>query len=152
MKQIKITYKAVGYPVGSNMQRVKALVNEYRIGFRKLKLPAGTSINLWCRGSSGAILSALFAVWFPQFDIAICHIKKPGENSHSDYPEYSAKALNVIIDDFVSSGETINAIINAVYQRDLKPDVLVMLGASKGTVFNSEKKWGDVFDTIISDL
>lgn len=152
MKQIKISYKPVGYPVGANMTKVRALVNEYRIGFRQLKLPAGTSINLWCRGSSGAILSALFAVWFPQYNISICHIKKSGENSHSDYPDYSATALNVIIDDFVCSGETINAIIKAIYQRDLKPDVLVVMGASKGTVFNHEKKWGDVFDTIISNL
>ena len=84
------------------------------------------------RGSSGAILSGILIGEMIEYDIYIYHIKKDGEYSHSsDYYPIDFSNPNIIIDDFISSGETVNAIfekIQKVNSKELKIDTLCVSG------------------------
>jgi len=124
--QIKIKTRPVGYPIGSNMSKVKNLVQEYVKGFKELNLPKDLEINLWCRGSSGAILAAIFALYMEN-PVKICHIKKRGESSHCEDPESFEPGYNIVIDDFVASGETIKSIIQHLKNNDFKRDCLIVM-------------------------
>lgn len=101
-----------GYPVGSNITNAINLAKNAAIIFNKMKeYNSKQPINIWCRGSSGAILAALFALYIKKKrDVYICHVKKEGESSHITQPCPASNAINIIIDDFISSGETIRAI------------------------------------------
>jgi len=127
--KIKIDCKPVGYPIGSNMVKVKDLVQEYVKGFKQLNLPISKEINLWCKVSSGAILAAIFALHLNN-PVKICHIKKAGETSHSVNPEVFSEGFNIVIDDFVASGETIKSIIAYLKENNFKKDCLIVMDGS----------------------
>jgi len=75
----------------------------------------GGAVNVFCRGSSGAILAALFVSFLPHIETQIIHVKKDGESSHSSkVTGFDAYNMNVIIDDFICSGETIREIYNNI--------------------------------------
>jgi phosphoribosylpyrophosphate synthetase len=65
--------------------------------------------RLVCAGSSGAILSALAASILAGSVVEIIHIKKDGEKSHceGDQAEDYIDTVTVIIDDLISSGDTV---------------------------------------------
>lgn len=124
------------YPVGSDIQAAKEMVKEWICIFNTLGYSTDIKINLWCRGSSGAILAALFAS-MSSYNCIICHVKKEGEISHSDTPSmYSSSRytiINVVIDDFISSGATIREIVKNISFYELIPptlDVLIATGAT----------------------
>lgn len=78
-------------------------------------------IHFWCRGSSGSIIAALVANFYleksPSYStISIKYIRKEAETSHAsnDCLGYSKTALNVVIDDFINSGNTIKKIVDGV--------------------------------------
>lgn len=108
----------VSYPIGSRMSNtidlaehyVEKLLQQFKIN------KISDNINIWCRGSSGAILSAIVAVKLQvelrSTVIKICHVKKEGEESHSDSIQiaYGNSVTNIIVDDFSASGCTLNKI------------------------------------------
>lgn len=102
------------YPVGNNIKIAAEFTKAAAYQFIKIREYNNPypSLNIWCRGSSGAILASLFAVHIHMPNIKIIHVKKPGENSHSGgyHPYTYGDAINVIIDDFVSSGKTLRHI------------------------------------------
>lgn len=102
----------IDYPVGNN---ISAAIQLVKIGSVEVKKLINTDhlVNIWCRGSSGAILATLLASNLSN-NCKICHVKKEGENSHCSRPNYYTSAVNIIIDDFISSGETLNAIWDEV--------------------------------------
>ncbi len=114
-KRINIEGEQPDYPVGANIKKAQMLIGLYLAEFYKLPYSPITKINLWCRGSSGAIMAALFAASC-KYECKICHIKKEGEDSHSfGYPRFELGTIvNIIIDDFVATGETILAIIEGI--------------------------------------
>ncbi len=66
---------------------------------------------MWCRGSSGAILAGMFALKCG-YECRICHIKKEKEGSHNGNTQpYVNEGINIVIDDFVSFGHTLIAIV-----------------------------------------
>lgn len=71
-------------------------------------------VNIWVRGSSGAFLAGLLTPYLinGKIECNICHVKKSGEKSHSPYIDHFRidKSYNVILDDFMQSGNTINSI------------------------------------------
>lgn len=105
---IKNNAKDFGYPIGSNIQINKQSINALK---RVMKQTIGPKkhITLWCRGSSGAIIAGIVSLGFP--NSTINHVKKVGESSHSR-GQYTLKdnTINIIIDDFSNTGETLNAI------------------------------------------
>lgn len=105
----------LSYPVGNDME--SAIINSSKV-FKLLlpKVKKSDTVNIWCRGSSGAIISALISSNFVLKGIPhkICHIKKPGESSHSSCITPIYKGLNIIVDDFIDSGHTITVIISEI--------------------------------------
>lgn len=113
------------YPVGSDMKGALVFINKYIEAFKKLNYPLDTEINIWCRGSSGAILSAMFSILSGHV-CYICHVKKEGENSHqSGIGHYSSDSLDIILDDQVASGRTIEAILQSAKENGRTPEVLL---------------------------
>lgn len=71
---------------------------------------------IWCRGSSGAILAALLSQYFCTEgfeEVRINHVKKPSEYSHSSNSLHVG-TCNIIIDDFIASGETVREIMKCM--------------------------------------
>jgi len=133
MKWINIHSDQPDYPVGSNIGKAKKLIGHYLTVFYKL-YSFDKKINLWCRGSSGAIMATLFAANCKN-ECKICHVKKQGEDSHSyGYSRYENDgAINIVIDDFIATGDTIRAIVAAIedyaYKRGttIKLDILMVM-------------------------
>ena len=120
MNIIKLSGVEVNYPIGEYMEEtigvVKKLVEEYL----KHETP-DKPINVFCMGSSGAIMAAIFATIVP--NVTILHIKKDGEDTHSKYFEREIKnfckkenLVNIIIDDSIVSGKTLNSIYSKLYE------------------------------------
>jgi len=96
------------YPVGRFIQQNMYIILDM---IAKLKtVNTKDDLILWCRGSSGSIMSGVIASHFPNAKIS--HVKKDGESSHSsDVDIYIEKShINVIVDDFISSGNTVNTV------------------------------------------
>lgn len=148
MKQIDINFISCSYPVGSDWNNINLIIETYFNAFNRLineKFKSTTGVNLWCRGSSGAILAGLFASKISWLNPRICHSKKEGESSHQTTPYHfsdNENVINVVIDDFVSSGATIRAILSEMKSLYVTPDVLMV--CSLGS------KFADEFDYIIT--
>lgn len=110
----------VGECIGANLSTIDKMVSKF-INTRYFQKK---SVNVICRGSSGAILASFFAKAIHDSkkheQVKIVHIKKEGENSHSsDVPSLlSTNAVNVIVDDFCASGNTLNSIYAALTKRN----------------------------------
>ena len=127
-KEIAIPYISVSYPVGSNMANLKRVIEEYVKAFKTLEYNEGCKFNLFCSGSSGAILATGFALALPEYIFKICHVKKPGEESHQYTMCEFRDVKNIVIDDFIASGETITRIVGKIINLELKPDILIISG------------------------
>lgn len=123
--KLEIQMRQPPYPVGSNIPRAKEIITNYIKEFNKLGYNKDVRINLWCRGSSGAIYASLFAI-LSEYECTICHVKKPGEEAHQSSPEPKGMAVNVVIDDTVASGETIRQILKSMRERLCLPHVLIV--------------------------
>lgn len=118
-------YRSITYPVGSCPRSLKDGVNSYIQTFRR-NFPVG-NYNLWCRGSSGAIIAGCFSILQTSCNFMICHIKKDGESSHGNStPDYNETYKNIVIDDFVSSGDTIDEIATKILELGLSLDILIV--------------------------
>lgn len=119
----------LAYPVGNNICKAIEYVNRVVKTIVSLNLlDKIDSLNIWCRGSSGSILAALLADKLIAIGKHVCivHVKKPNEKAHCNSidPEYT---YNIIIDDLISSGDTVRSIANAMYLRDIsKIDMLIV--------------------------
>jgi len=113
------------YPAGVAMDEYISLAKDMADVFTKVE-KTKKSLNIFCRGSSGAMLSALFASNIRDREVLIIHVKKDGERSHSSTTHNSNVSterwvcnddfINIIIDDFIRSGETVNEIYKRINQ------------------------------------
>ena len=95
MKQIKLSKFIQEYPVGENIKSYFDSCKEVAEIIEK-EFP-NKSITFWCRGSSGAMISALVCQHLD--DVNIFHVKKQNEIAHySSINHYNE--INIIIDDF----------------------------------------------------
>lgn len=97
------------YPVGRNMENVNDYLKVYA-EIIKNHVSETETINLLCRGSSGAIISGILSSLLPEYKTVITHVKKEGENAHANYVDTNPDYYNIIVDDFVSSGHTVSSI------------------------------------------
>jgi orotate phosphoribosyltransferase-like protein len=119
-------HRGLGYPVGSDMQSAIIIANKIVEVFNTIEEFHDKRINVWCRGSSGMILGSLFVAGLKNHGTAVlCHVRKPGEKSHCDGTQCHSQTLfgqgegpfiNVVIDDFISSGQTIKQIQHTMIQ------------------------------------
>ena len=113
------------YPVGSNMKENLVTIRSYVASIVE-EYPT-QPLQLWVRGSSGAIIGGVIAAMLPDRDINIFHVKKSGESSHSSSPVLPGH-INIIVDDFMCSGSTLNSIYTEMRLRNTVPDTLVISG------------------------
>jgi adenine/guanine phosphoribosyltransferase-like PRPP-binding protein len=103
----------MGEYIQQNIPRIQKLID----GFKSITEFNGRKINFICMGSSGAIVAALFSLQVR--DSRIIHIKKENERSHHGnyfYPEDFKDTVNVIVDDFVGTGATLNKIYSEIIE------------------------------------
>jgi len=124
----------VTYPVGDNPSgAIYTAKNMAKAIFtNNLIDPGEKEVKVWCRGSSGAIIAALLVaelknLYGDGWHCTIKHIKKPGEESHSS-SVYTATNFdyNIIVDDFIHTGSTINAIYDKVFPPNVEVDILAV--------------------------
>lgn len=133
------------YPIGATMANNKRAINELiSIWEYKCKLPVNKVVNIICRGSSGAIIAAAFAMRIDN-PVNIVYVRKPGEQKecHSEpssdlRPLYKSNAHNIIVDDFISSGSTIIAIKQFLNENDFSDTVIHGIVVTGGLWYHTE--------------
>lgn len=106
----------LSYPVGENIARNIPIIKLMVKRFKLVKEFKNRPVNIMCQGSSGAIIATFFALAIK--NSTIVHVKKPGEVSHSSLTiNMSDNPVNLIVDDFISTGETVKRIYSAVTSR-----------------------------------
>lgn len=128
------------YPVGYNLDKAVEFVN---LAASKLPKDIGPTVNIWVRGSSGAILGTLLYQYI-KVPCNLLHIKKPGENSHNRGTSlYYPNACNIIIDDLIESGETLSAILkSAEYHKIEFMDYLIA-----SAIYDAKKAFQSIKDS-----
>jgi hypothetical protein len=124
MKVIQMNLEqGILYPVDDNIVNNLPAIKQMAIELEKItknKKP----VALWCRGSSGAIITGIIASLMPI--VKIVHVKKEGEDSHEQTQIWDKKIFtHVFCDDFIYSGKTMKAIFEYA---DVKP-FCICLGA-----------------------
>lgn len=104
MSALKHSFGSAYYtPVVDARRRIEAV--DYLV--TRLKREAFDSIAV--RGTSGVSLGAVTAYMLNK---GLCIVRKPNENRHSDYDiEGPIGDRYVIVDDFISTGETVKTIV-----------------------------------------
>lgn len=118
-----LQWGCLSYPVGpnimTNINRIKEMGEKISALINK-RYKSKNRVILLCRGSSGAILSALVSdiiIEKTGKGVEIYHIKKEGESSHGGnyIPTDSFyHCVTVVIDDFIQTGTTIKSIVDKV--------------------------------------
>lgn len=102
----------ISYPVGTEPQLAVKFIQEV-VPIVK-DIIKEDDVNIWVRGSSGTILGTLLMAGLCETNsVTITHIKKVGEDSHcgGGISDYRCEGrINILIDDLISSGETVEAI------------------------------------------
>lgn len=112
MNIIKIkNQKELSYPTGRYIEEAIAFIKNLSETIKDLDDFNNKSIKIWCRGSSGAMLASMLSIVLMENNckVFICYVRKDEERSHG-YNSFCTNELynlNIIIDDFIASGETI---------------------------------------------
>lgn len=125
--------QSIKYPTGAHIQENIPNIKLLAKAFEKIGSLQRRDLNIFCRGSSGAIIAALFSSFVPN-KCQIIHVKKEGESSNHPnsniYYDHWSDGANIIIDDFIGSGATINYVYQNAKQilQDIKIDAVVIAG------------------------
>lgn len=121
------------YPVGNYIASNLPIIQEMAAEIRRNFIENGNQVRLVCRGSSGSIIAGIISSIIPILEII--YIPKPGERRHcGSVPEvfyrHEDMVKNVIVDDFIASGETIKIIYDTATStiKDFKIHGLVVSG------------------------
>lgn len=115
------------YPVGEYILNNKNKIIDMAQAFAVIDEFKNEGLNLICRGSSGAIIATIFAMILPNMS-TIVHIKKEGESAHSSALILNYGYKNIIVDDMICTGETLNIIydkLNSSYMFSLKTPIII---------------------------
>ena len=119
---IQLPISKLKYPITQYLDRAITTIDDIT-ELLKSNFDITNGINIWCRGSSGAIMAGLVAANLYKTiklennsTIAILHVKKDGESSHNSnyFNSHTNNKLNIIVDDFICTGETIRQIFNCM--------------------------------------
>lgn len=127
----------ISYPIGSHIDEAITYINKVYATIILNELFKNRDINLWCRGSSGAILAGLLASRLLTtktfYSVQVIHVKKPNENAHgSDLTYVIEDGCNIIIDDFSYTGDTIIYITKAMKSLGIRYIDAIILSAIHG--------------------
>lgn len=123
-----ITYP-VGYYLEGNLSHIDKLCIDT---VKHIDNQTRRDVVIYCMGSSGSILSTFLSIKLKQelnITPQIIHLKKDGEKSHgaSYTGDFQSCNFNMIIDDFMCSGATLNTIYQKIWNSDDRPMDLVAL-------------------------
>lgn len=102
-------FSELAHPIGANFSyNMPIMLDMAKI----LKQQAFTNLGLVCTGSSGAIVSTVIAQQLEKLP-TIIYLRKPGEDGHGHWNVDNLHNVVdiVVVDDFISSGRTINGIV-----------------------------------------
>lgn len=115
------TIGEIGHPFGLDAVNNVKYIRKLAALYSTIDDPA-KPLHIFCRGSSGAIVAGLFVAELGRGKIF--HVKKPGENSHYSgnfsYMDIKKGDLIIIVDDFISLGNTINSIYDYIHRLEPK--------------------------------
>lgn len=138
-KFIKCKTLEIKYPVGEyiqyNIEKIVSMASVIEKSFKDQYL------NLWCSGSSGAIIAAIIASIVEQ-PCKICHVEKAGEDAHSSYTLPDSRDINIIVDDFIRSGCTIQRIVR--YVTGVKAEIDALFVTSDVPLTSLEEIFKDI--------
>lgn len=150
MKQVtKLTF--IGspdwkYPIGPNFLKNKKEINKLIITFKTITEFIDKPINIFCMGSSGNIIACMLANKLKK--AIIVPIRKAKEYSHSGnfdlHKHRIPNAINIIVDDFIDSGETMEAIffeMQLQLGKKIKIDCIAILGYDKYELLSFQSKY-----------
>ena len=101
----------VTYPIGGEFYDNFNYVREAAKTLHNI-IDEGKDIALVCRGTSGCIIAAVGYILQKRGRKVTIVISRKSENTHGDNMDgYHRSIIPVVIDDFVSSGNTINEIL-----------------------------------------
>lgn len=128
----KVPMPSTSYPVGNNLVAARQYMQSAAYKFKKLLNNPKTNIDIYCNGSSGAILSTIFAGEITdEVKCYIRYIRNVDEGERGHFPNYHHSYYNntliVIIDDFMSSGRTLNRIYHALPQQFKEEGVFCLI-------------------------
>ena len=134
----------IKYPVGYNIQDAINFINnvtEVIMQMATEKQFPLKDIDIWVRGSSGAILGGLLcqrllAIGYE--NLSVIHIKKEGEESHDNEFYKTNSKYDIVIDDFVASGETMDKISKVAGKYIKYIDLLILSNISVNINFHSD--------------
>ncbi len=139
MESIFITtdISMINYPMGEYMKSNVPKIIKTIDTFKQIEEFKGRNLNIICRGSSGAIIAAIYSMNLPN-EIDIIHVKKDGEIAHNGGDiRLMRHAANIIVDDFICSGETMNSIYTRIKRTypDIIIDCVCVTGPSRALSF-----------------
>lgn len=106
------------YPVGEYIYKQIYIVEEYADLIKNKIFPnrSDETLGIWCRGSSGSIISGLLVYLLKDSfkEVYINHVKKDGEISHADSMDFTNTDYNIIVDDIVATGDTMINILEKI--------------------------------------
>lgn len=125
------------YPITDQMHLLKIIIDNIVEIVNQNNILEGKTLVMWCRGSSGAIISGILSYIIP--NSVIQHVKKPGETSHSmgRYVTHT-KTYNVFVDDFIGTGNTFRAVLNEMELYSISLDAVWVCGYEKSPVTHIE--------------
>lgn len=104
----------IPYPVGIGMKLTIEIVKDMANKLNSL-YDEKHSLQIFVKGSSGAILGGIISTMLIAENVFISHIKKDGESSHNSRVSIRRDFKAIILDDFTCSGATINSIYDRIH-------------------------------------
>lgn len=124
-----IHYKISGninYPVGHNLDVNIPLIKKMATKIKEI-YPT-ECIDLWCRGSSGTIIASIIASTIEINNIQYVRRENESDSHSCGISNTESNVINIIVDDFICSGNTIKAIIQKMKQYYVTPHALCVTG------------------------
>ena len=138
IRLIKTNTPFIGYPVGASMKTNMAIMRTLAEFYVSIA-PKGVH-NIFCQGSSGIIMATIFAQVINQellSDAMVLPIRRAGEFTHSPHAIYDVEPdnINIIVDDFICSGDTVKRVHEAMTSKMIGCTKLyaVIVGRANGT-------------------
>lgn len=116
MNHLQLKCNNIRYPVGQDMVLAREMAKSAsNVFIHNIDISKYDGICVYCSGSSGIILGSLFISYYLNSDepkpIMLYCVKKENERCHNTSSCYYLKPFNIIIDDCIESGRTIERII-----------------------------------------
>lgn len=116
---------SIRYPVGKNILVNLPIIKE--MAYMIESLFTNKDIMFWVSGTSGALISGIICSLISN-ETTIFQVRKKKEDSHDQGLLKEGDFINIIVDDFIVSGETVLRILKEMNSYGKNPDCLCVSG------------------------